>query len=117
MNIKKAAVILNGFVHDFAAGIWLAAIVSIALIHRIHQGEQAPIVAILNRLELIFFWASVGAMVVIAATGAGRTFTYIENWYGPDAERLRRRMLIIKHVVLLAVFGAGYLAVYPMAFH
>jgi len=39
----------------------------------------------------------------------GRTFTYayIGEVYGQEAEATRRRMLIVKHVVLLAVFGAG----------
>lgn len=116
MNIRKAAIVLNGFVHDFAAGYWLALMVAIALIHRLH-GSHPEVTAILNSIERLFFWQSIAAMVAIAATGAGRTFTYIENWYGPDAERLRRRMLIIKHIVLLAVFGAGYFVVYPMVFH
>ena len=116
MNIRKAAIVLNGFVHDFAAGYWLALMVAIALIHRLH-GSHPEVIGILNSIERLFFWQSIVAMVAIAATGAGRTFTYIENWYGPDAERLRRRMLIIKHIVLLAVFGAGYLVVYPMVFH
>ncbi|ABB30839.1 hypothetical protein GeomeDRAFT_0914 [Geobacter metallireducens RCH3] len=116
-NIRSIAVILNGFVHDFAAGIWLAAIASIALIHRMHQLRSPEVVAILNRLEHIFFWTSVVSMVFIMATGAGRTFTYVDNWYGADAERVRRRMLIIKHVVLLSAFGAGYLFVYPLVFH
>ncbi|GLI38619.1 hypothetical protein KI811_09785 [Geobacter hydrogenophilus] len=116
-KLKKVAVILNGFLHDFAAGIWLAAIAAIALIHRMHQAQHQEIVAVLNRLEHIFFWASVVAMVVIMATGAGRTFTYVDNWYGVDAERVRRRMLIVKHVVLFSAFGAGYLVVYPLVFH
>lgn len=116
-KLKKAAIILNGFVHDFAAGIWLAAIAAIVLIHSMHQGTGGEVVTILNRLERIFFWTSIVSMVVIMATGAGRTFTYVDNWYGADAERVRRRMLIIKHVVLFAAFGAGYLVVYPQVFH
>ncbi len=116
-KLKKAAIILNGFAHDFAAGIWLAAIAAIVLIHSMHRGRGDEVVAILNRLEHIFLWASIVSMVVIMATGAGRTFTYVENWYGPDAERVRRRMLIIKHMVLFSAFGAGYLAVYSMVFH
>jgi len=116
-KLKKFAIILNGFVHDFAAGIWLAAIAAIVLIHSMHQGTGGEVVAILNRLEQIFFWASIVAMVVIMATGAGRTFTYVDNWYGADAEGVRRRMLIAKHVVLFAAFGAGYLVVYPQVFH
>lgn len=117
LKIRSIAVILNGFLHDFAAGIWLAAIAAMVLIHRMHGGQPLEIVTVLNSLERIFFWTSVASMVVIIATGAGRTFTYVENWYGPDAERVRRRMLIIKHVVLFSAFGAGYLAVYPMVFH
>lgn len=116
MDIKKTLVILNGFVHDFAAGIWLAAIATITLLHRAHLAHP-EITGVINALEREFLWGSVAAMAVIMATGAGRTFTYVENWYGPDAEKVRRRMLIIKHVILLAGFGAGYLFVYGKVFH
>jgi uncharacterized membrane protein len=116
MDIKKSAIILNGFIHDFAAGIWLAAIVAIAVLHDAHL-KHPEVITVLNDLERIFFWGSVGAMVTILATGAGRTFTYVENWYGPDAERVRRRMLIIKHVVLLCFFAAGYFYIYGKVFH
>jgi len=116
MNNNKPLVILNGFIHDFAAGIWLAVIATIALLHRAHMAHP-EITLVINALEHRFFWASVVAMVLIMATGAGRTFTYVENWYGPDAERIRRRMLLMKHVILFACFGAGYLWVYGKVFH
>ena len=116
MDLKKSAIVLNGFIHDFAAGYWLSAIVAIEVLHRMH-GRYPTVTDILNTLERLFFWQSVGAMVVILATGAGRTFTYVENYYGPDAERVRRRMLIIKHVILLAAFGLGYLFVWGKVFH
>src|SRR5689334_6875656 len=101
MNLKKLAVVMNGFVHDFAAGYWLAAIVTIVLLHRSHL-QNVALTGIVNPLERFFFWQSVAAMILILATGAGRTFTYVENWYGADAEKARRRMLIIKHVILFA---------------
>ncbi len=116
MNIKKSAIIFNGFLHDFAAGIWLAAMVTIVLLHNAHVAHP-EVVALLNSLERLFFWWSVGAMVTIMATGAGRTFTYVENWYGPDAERVRRKMLITKHVILAVVFAAGYFFVWSKTFH
>ena len=116
MNLKKTAVILNGFIHDFASGYWLAAIVTIALLHRCH-GVNQELTGIVNPIERLFFWQSVGAMVLILATGAGRTFTYVDNWYGPEAERARRRMLIVKHCILFAAFGAGYLFVWGKVFH
>lgn len=116
MDIKKSAIIFNGFAHDFAAGIWLAAIAAIAVLHNAHE-KHPEVVSVLNDLEHLFFWGSVAAMVTILATGAGRTFTYVENWYGPDAERVRRKMLIIKHIVLFGFFAAGYFAVYSKVFH
>jgi len=116
MDIKKSAIILNGFLHDFAAGIWLAAIVAIAVLHNAHEAHP-EVVVVLNHLERLFFWGSVGAMVIITGTGAGRTFTYVENWYGPDAEKVRRKMLIIKHVVLFGCFAVGYLFVWSKVFH
>ena len=70
MDIKKSAIILNGFVHDFAAGIWLAAIVAIAVLHNAHL-KNPEVVMVINNLEHLFFWGSVGAMVTILATGAG----------------------------------------------
>jgi hypothetical protein len=36
--------------------------------------------------------------------------------YGPEAEQARRRMLMIKHIVLLAVFGLGTWWQYRLAF-
>lgn len=116
MNIKKSAIVLNGFIHDFAAGYWLAAIVAISVLHRSHLARP-EVVDTLNFLEGTFFWQSMAAMVIILATGAGRTFTYVENWYGPDAEKMRRRMLIVKHIILFAAFGAGYLFVWGKVFH
>ena len=116
MELKKSAIVLNGFIHDFAAGYWLAAIVAITVLHREHGGRP-EVIGIISGIEHLFFWQSVVAMLLILATGAGRTFTYVENWYGEDAEKVRRRMLIAKHVILFAFFGAGYLFVWHKVFH
>ena len=115
-TIRKAAVVLNVFIHDFATGYWLSAMIAIFFLHRFREGN--PTVALLlNRIELFFFWNTIGAALVILATGGMRTFTYVDNFYGPEAERTRRRMLVAKHVVLIAVFAAGGLWAYAMAFH
>jgi uncharacterized membrane protein len=114
--LKKTLVVLNGFIHDFAAGIWLATIVTIAVLHNAHLKD--PLVAgVLNHLERLFFWGSVAAAVVIMATGAGRTFTYVDNWYGEDAEQARRKALIVKHVALFSAYALGYLWVWNKVFH
>lgn len=116
MNVKKTVVIVNGFIHDFAAGIWLATIVTIAVLHDAHL-KDAAVVSTLNHLERMFFWWSVGAAVLIMLTGAGRTFTYVDNWYGEDAEQERRKALIVKHVVLFTAYALGYLWVWGKVFH
>ena len=50
--------------------------------------------------------------------GMGRTFTYayIGSVYGEQSEQLRRKMLIVKHVMLLSVFGLGTWWQYILAF-
>lgn len=45
---------LNGFVHDFAAGIWLATIVTISLLHGAHLREPA-VKSGVERFETIVF--------------------------------------------------------------
>lgn len=116
MDLKKSAKILNGFIHDFAAGYWLAAVVAIAVLHRGHVQGPA-LTGVINGIEHLFFWQSVAAMLLVLATGAGRTFTYVENWYGEDSEKVRRCMLIAKHLILFACFGAGYMLIWRMVFH
>lgn len=116
INMKKIAIVLNGFIHDFATGYWLAAIIVIGMLHRHHTGSPDLLPA-LNCIERFFFWNSVGAVVVIFATGAGRTWTYVDNAFGEETEGTRRRMLIIKHLVLLSVFGAGGYWAYFITFH
>lgn len=116
MDIKKTLIITNGFVHDFAAGIWLATIVTIAWLHDAHQAN-AQALLVLNHLEHRLFWGSVAAALLIMMTGAGRTFTYVDNWYGEDAEAKRRKALMVKHLVLFSAYGFGYAWVWRKVFH
>ena len=43
MSLKKSLIVVNGFVHDFAAGIWLAAIVAIAWLHDAHLDRKSVV--------------------------------------------------------------------------
>ncbi|MHB8150627.1 MAG: hypothetical protein ACYDIB_10730 [Desulfobulbia bacterium] len=116
MRLKKVAVVLNGFIHDLATGCWLASLASVAFLHRF-QSEYPEIALPLGRIEQFFFWSGLVLVVVFLATGGVRTFTYVDNFYGPGTEKLRRKMLIIKHLVLFAIFGAGIWLSWTMAFH
>jgi putative copper export protein len=106
--MKRALTILNGFMHDFAAGIWAATLLAVWRLEEAVTGDEIP-VEMLQPLQEEFFAGGMGCVAVVIATGAGRTFTYayVGDVYGADAERLRKRMLIIKHLVLFTVFGLG----------
>ncbi len=114
-KIRKVAVVLNGFVHDFATGYWLSGMIAIYLL-RDFQGKYPQVADLLGRMERFFFWNTVGAAIVIFATGGMRTFTYVDNVFGLEAERTRRRMLVAKHVILIALFAAGGWWAYTVAF-
>jgi uncharacterized membrane protein len=114
-TIKKIAIVLNGFVHDFATGYWLSDLIAIYLLHGYRAGAP-ELVTTLSSIERFFFWNCVAAGITIFATGGMRTFTYVDNFYGPEAEKTRRKMLIIKHVLLFAIVGGGSWWAYCTAF-
>ncbi|VVB86923.1 Uncharacterised protein [uncultured archaeon] len=116
MNLRKTAVVLNGFIHDLATGYWLSSLIVIMFLHNF-QEKYTAVADIINIIERFFFWNILGTTVVIFATGGIRTFTYLDNFYGADIEKTRRKMLVIKHILLLIIFGiSGYFA-YRMTFH
>lgn len=104
--VKKVAVVLNGFTHDFATGYWLSDLIAIYLLQRF-QLQHPEVASILTGIQRFFFWNCVGAAVVIFATGGMRSFTYVDNFFGAEVERTRRKMLVIKHVALLLIVGGG----------
>lgn len=112
--MKKAITIIIGFVHDFAAGCWAATVLAIYWISR--QTFPADAANMMVGLKKQFFWAGIVCVAIVFATGAGRSFTYVDNVYGRDAEEARRRLLIKKHVLLFVIFGAGVFWQYTMVF-
>ncbi len=110
--MNKSITILTGFIHDFAAGCWAATILAIYWLHRLHIENKEY--EILIPLEKDFFLFGLFCVGLVFITGIGRTFTYIENIYGPDAEKLRKKMLIIKHILLFIIYGTGILWQYSM---
>ena len=112
--MKKALTIFIGFVHDWAAGCWAATVLAIYWLQR--QSVPAEMSGIIFGLKKQLFYAGLVCVLLVFATGAGRTFTYVGDVYGQDAEKVRRKMLIIKHIVLLTVFGSGIFWQYYMTF-
>jgi uncharacterized membrane protein len=113
---RKAAIVLNGFIHDFATGYWLSGIIAIYFLHD-YQLKYPGLADLLGTIERFFFWNTIVAVVIIFATGGMRTFTYVDNFFGPEAEKVRRRLLVAKHVVLIAIFATGDWWAYLRSFH
>ena len=103
--MKKILTILIGFIHDWAAGGWAATVFGVYWLNR--QAVPSELGNIIFDLKKQFFYFGIACVILVFATGTGRTFTYVGNVYGEDAEKTRRKMLIIKHIILLSVFGAG----------
>lgn len=115
--MKKAFTIFVGFIHDLATGCWAATVFTIYWLNRLSL-EHAELQSSLCRLKKEFFYIGLACAVVVFITGAGRTFTYVYTGkvYGEDAEKLRRKMLLIKHIILFSVFFAGTYWQYTMVF-
>ena len=115
--MKKTLTILIGFLHDFAAGCWGASVLAVYWVHRMEQKENLG--GLLFSLKKQFFFIGLVCVGTVLAAGAGRMFTYayIGNVYGDDAENLRKRMLIIKHVLLSVAFSAGIFWQYIMVYN
>lgn len=112
----KFLAIVVGFVHDFAAGCWAATVLAVYLLEREAQSGLPELAAPLAGIQRFFFVVGLFSVAVVFASGVGRTFTYVENVYGVEAERQRRRMLLYKHALLLLVFGSGIWWQYAMIF-
>jgi len=112
----KAITIFVGFLHDFAAGCWGASVLAVYWVHRLE--EQKGLGELFFGLKKQFFYAGLVCVAIVLLAGIGRTFTYacIGSVYGEDTEKLRRKMLIAKHLVLFSIFGAGIYWQYIMAF-
>ena len=104
--MKRILSIFIGFVHDLAFGCWAATVLAVWWLERMSE-ENIQLTEIINNLQKSFFYLGLGMVALVLLSGMGRTFTYASYVYSENAEALRKRMLIIKHVFLFIVFGAG----------
>jgi len=112
--IRAVLAIFIGFLHDFAAGCWAASVLAVYWLDQ--QNLTFDLLNAILGLKKQFFYAGLLAIFVTMATGAGRSFTYVNNVYGKIHENRRRTMLIIKHIILLVIFGIGTYWQYTMTF-
>jgi hypothetical protein len=107
-KMKKAFTIFIGFIHDLATGCWAATVLAIYWLDR-SLVEYHELESVISRLKKEFFYLGIIFVAIVLLAGMGRTFTYvyIGSVYGEDTEKLRKKMLIIKHIILFTIFSIG----------
>ena len=110
----KAFFIINNFTHDLFTGLWTSAILVIYLLNK-RTNEQALLAVELHAIMNVFFWLGIFSIAMILGTGLIR-FVY----YRPEidgSERIKKSLLIYKHLLLGAVFIAGTFLAYRWTYY
>ena len=98
--------ITNNFLHDMATGTWAACLlVLLVLRNQVQQMATEPASAIHAAGEVVF-WLMIGALAVIAITGAIR----LSYWRAETAvgeREAKRRALVFKHAAFAVIYGGG----------
>jgi heme/copper-type cytochrome/quinol oxidase subunit 2 len=106
----KRLEIVNSFLHDMSTGTWAACVLVIIILNARRLAATLPEVAsALLDAQWAVFWMLLVALIVLAITG-GFYLRYTRQKtraLSPEERATRRRLLIQKHVLLLAVYGAG----------
>jgi radical SAM superfamily enzyme YgiQ (UPF0313 family) len=112
----KALIVVNNFVHDLFTGLWTSSLVVIVLLDRRADSPEGVLVASsLHEVMRIFFWLGVASIAVILASGSLRML-----YYGPgisaEEEKIKKELLIVKHVFFTFAFIGGTYLAYVYAF-
>jgi len=104
--------IVNSFLHDMSTGTWAACVLVIIILNMRRLAATLPEVAsALLDAQWAVFWMLLIALVVLTITG-GFYLRYTRK-KGEDLSEedraSRRRLLLQKHALLLAIYGAGTL--------
>ena len=94
--------------------MWLASVLVVYWINRytVPQGMEE----IIFQLKRDFLFIGIGSLVVILVTGIGRTYGYRTGHFGEDAEKKRKEILIVKHILGMIIYGAGTYWQYSMVY-
>lgn len=108
--MKTALYLLNNFAHDLFTGLWFGSFAGLALVHartaRI-QDLPAETLALVAELKWLFFSLGAAALFLVMLSGWIR-FLYRREWDRlEDPGRLKKPVLIVKHILLLSCLALG----------
>lgn len=106
--------VVNAYIHDFASALWLATVLTVYWTNRFTPPAGSE--GFFFQFKKEFLYISIGSLVVILVTGVGRTIAYRSGQFGQDAEKKRKEILIVKHILGMIIYGAGTYWQYTMVF-
>jgi len=114
--MKAWLIIINNFVHDLFTGLWISSVLVIYLLSRKAGFAQGtPLTTSLQGVMKVFFWLGLFSILVIIITGIFRLLEYKFQNRGAS-EPLKKKILILKHILLGAIFLGGTYLAYIRAF-
>jgi len=115
-RLKIWLIIINNFVHDLFTGLWISTILVIYLLGRKVSFAQGIPVAPVKDIMRVFFWLGIFCILMIIITGIFRSINYKftnSGTLGP----VKKKILILKHIVLGLIFLGGTYLAYSWAFY
>jgi putative copper export protein len=115
--MKAWLIIINNFVHDLFTGLWISAILVIYLLgKKAGLAQGTPLASSLQEVMKVFFWLGVFSILIIVVTGIIRLREYKFQNRGA-AEPLKKKILLLKHILFGAIFLGGTYLAYIRAFY
>ena len=111
----KAFFIINNFTHDLFTGLWTSTILVIYLLDKRANPAQTLLAAELHGVMRVFFWLGIFAIAIILSTGIIRFINYRSE--NEESERVKKGILIFKHILLGAIFIGGTYLAYRWTFY
>ena len=102
--MKSWIYLINNFAHDLFTGIWFGSFIGLYVCHaQINELTQpsAAITSFTAKLQGHFFFLGASSLVLVMLTGLVR-FLYQKDW-----EKIKTKILLIKHAFLGTAFIIG----------
>lgn len=117
--MKTWLTIINALAHDLFTGLWISSILVICLLERKVRLAQEMLVAPLKEVMGTFFCLGIFCIFMIIATGVFRFFEYQHRYSSapdPARKKIKSKILILEHILLVLVFAGGTYLAYSYTF-
>lgn len=114
--MKNWLIIINNFAHDLFTGLWVSAFLVIYLLEKKVPFLQEALADALKDIMKVFFALGISSLVIIIITGAFRSIYYRSSESG-TVMAVKRKILILKHILLGTLFLLGTYLAYRYTFN